>query len=35
MKIGFELEKAHQTTYRKNNNFEKCAGMGLNGFQIR
>ena len=23
------------TTYRKNNNLEKCAGMGLNGFQIR
>ena len=23
------------TTYRKNNNLEKCAGMGLGGFQIR
>ena len=23
------------TTYRKNNNLEKCAGMGLNGFHIR
>ena len=23
------------TTYRKNNNIEKCAGIGLNGFQIR
>ena len=23
------------TTYRKNNNLEKCAGMGLNGFHIK
>ena len=23
------------TTYRKNNNLEKCAGMGLNGFYIQ
>ena len=23
------------TTYRKNINLEKCAGMGLNGFQIK
>ena len=23
------------TNYRKNNNLEKCAGIGLNGFQIR
>ena len=25
----------YHTTYRKKNNLEKCAGMGLNGFQIR
>ena len=24
-------ERSH-TTYRKNNNLEKCAGLGLNGF---
>ena len=29
------LKEALHTTYRKNNNLEKCAGMGLNGFQIR
>ena len=29
-----ELETA-QTTYRKNNNLEKCTGMGLNGFLIK
>ena len=23
------------TTYRKNNNLEKCAGLGLNGFHIK
>ena len=26
---------ATHTTYRKNNNLEKCAGMGLNGFYIK
>ena len=25
----------YHTTYRKNNNLEKCAGMGLNGFHIK
>ena len=29
------FSKLKHTTYRKNNNLEKCAGMGLNGFQIR
>ena len=23
------------TTYRKNNNLEKCTGMGVNGFHIK
>ena len=32
--LSFILITLH-TTYRKNNNLEKCAGMGLNGFQIR
>ena len=26
---------SNHTTYRKNNNLEKCAGMGLNGFHIK
>ena len=30
--LGTEGE---QTTNRKNNNLEKCAGMGLNGFYIK
>ena len=25
----------YHITYRKNNNLEKCAGMGLNGFHIK
>ena len=38
--INFACKKikksSHQihTTYRKNDNLEKCAGMGLNGFHI-
>ena len=27
--------KLKHTTYRKNNNLEKCSGMGLKEFQIR
>ena len=34
MPIKLGHEPPH-TTYRKNNNLEKCAGMGLNGFHIR
>ena len=26
---------SEHTTYRKNNNLEKCAGIGLNGFHIK
>ena len=29
------LQNFYQCTYRKNNNLEKFAGMGLNGFQLR
>ena len=29
------LGGATHTTYRKNNNLEKGAGMGLNGFHIK
>ena len=32
--IGMYVVSSH-TTYRKNNNLEKCAGMGLNGFHIK
>ena len=28
------IEQYH-TTYRKNNNLEKCVGIGLNGFHIK
>ena len=29
--VALFVESTH-TTYRKNNNHEKCAGIGLNGF---
>ena len=29
------FQNTSHTTYRKNNNLEKCAGMGLNGFHIK
>ena len=36
---GKKLQNATQhpvhTTYRKKNNLEKCAGMGLNGFHTK
>ena len=35
--LSFSLqtnEKKH-TIYRKNNNLEKCTGIGLNGFHIK
>ena len=37
MDAGFtqSYAKFSHTTYRKNNNLEKCAGMGLNGFHIK
>ena len=34
--IGYlSLNRALQTTYRKNYNLEKCAGMGPNGFLFK
>ena len=34
-KKNINMNEQYHTTYRKNNNLEKCAGMGLNGFHIK
>ena len=34
-KVFTHIFFSRHTTYRKNNNLEKCAGMGLNGFHIK
>ena len=38
IKLGHDIKLGHEpphTTYRKSNNLEKCAGMGLDGFHIK
>ena len=35
VRISYLIMDPTHTTYRKNNNLEKCVGMGLNRFQIR
>ena len=34
-KKNINMNEQYHTTYRKNNNLEKCAGMGLNGFHTQ